>query len=430
MAETAVAVTFTVTPAPQPALIVDPDELILSARSSAGVQSRLFSVRTEGDPGPITAAADDSPWLAVTTRSSSEEAAVVTVQIDPATLADGLQEGSVRVQAGSLTAEVPVRLTVQSVDYVLSHSGLTFNTAVGAPPPARQELRILNRNPEPLAWTASPGAPWVRVEPPTGSAAPASRLDVSVDGDGLEPGVHSSWLTVTPQAGGAAQRTEIRLNLTPGSVRPEVSPAGLVFRSDGADVPAAQQIMLSNGGAAPLAYVLAVEPEEAASWLAVGPPSGIVPAGGAIALTTQASAAGLAAGGYHAHVTVEFADSTMHVVDVMLLVSPAACEPTGLMPMLTKLGDHFRVRPGWPVPVEVLVSDDCGRLVSDGAGLLEFSTSGEPALPLIPGPDGLWTTTWTPSGERSSITATVRVENATGLLAGSGQVTGAVEETN
>jgi hypothetical protein len=272
---------------------------------------------------------------------------------------------------------------------------------------------------------AAVNTPWTSATPPAGNANPVSELDVSVDAAGLEAGLHTSLLTVA-SPGGEERTAEVLLSLTAGSVAPQVAPAGLLFHAVDGAAPPAQQLTLSFGGDAPLAFVHAVAPAEAAAWLSVTPSSGAVPAGGALALDVHAQPAGLTPGAHQASLSLEFADGSIRVVKVSLLVTAGACEPTRLEPLYTRLGDHFQARQGFPSAVELLVADDCGNLVSEGAGVLELSAPGEPALPLLPGPAGLWTATWTPSDAHASVTATAIVESAAGLH-GAVQATGVVE---
>ncbi|MEZ5360809.1 MAG: hypothetical protein R2748_00330 [Bryobacterales bacterium] len=116
---------------------------------------------------------------------------------------------------------------------------------------------------------------------------------------------------------------------------------------------------LSYGGAASLDFVHAVAPMEA-TWLSVSPSSGAVPAGGETMLTAAVQPAGLAPGVHQATLSVEFADGTVRVVQVMLVIASEGCAATRLGRCLP-LGDHFQTRKGWPALIELLVVDDCGQ---------------------------------------------------------------------
>jgi hypothetical protein len=64
--------------------------------------------------------------------------------------------------------------------------------------------------------------------------------------------------------------------------------------------------------------------------------------------------------------------------------------------------------------------------VSTGADLVTFSREQEPALRLVPVPNGLWTTTWTPLEAVSSLSLSIVIQNengASGTLAATGRVT-------
>jgi hypothetical protein len=428
-AEQSVDVRLTVSPETDPTLTVTPGALTILAEPGGPAQSRLALVRTKGDPGLVSAVPDsDLPWLTVESRAAadtSELQAVLTLTADPSGVPEGSYEGLIQVTAGELSFDLPVQVDVAAAQFELSHSGLTFEGAAGGANPPAQRLRVLNMASSPLDWMAAVNTPWTSATPPAGNANPVSELDVSVDAAGLEAGLHTSLLTVA-SPGGEERTAEVLLSLTAGSVAPQVAPAGLLFHAVDGAAPPAQQLTLSFGGDAPLAFVHAVAPAEAAAWLSVTPSSGAVPAGGALALDVHAQPAGLTPGAHQASLSLEFADGSIRVVKVSLLVTAGACEPTRLEPLYTRLGDHFQARQGFPSAVELLVADDCGNLVSEGAGVLELSAPGEPALPLLPGPAGLWTATWTPSDAHASVTATAIVESAAGLH-GAVQATGVVE---
>ena len=143
-------------------------------------------------------------------------------------------------------------------------------------------------------------------------------------------------------------------------------------------------------------------------------------------LIAQTQTSGLTPGIYHANLTIEFGDQTVALVHVTLTMTEDSCKPTQLVPVLTKLGDHFQIRAGWPAAVEVLLTDDCGQPVSDGSGLVQFSDPSEPSVALIPGPGGRWTATWSPLLPHTSITANVMMQGSGLRKIGTLTVTGSV----
>ncbi|MCB9384653.1 MAG: putative Ig domain-containing protein [Bryobacterales bacterium] len=428
--EREVTVQLTVAPAGDPSLSVFPTQLTIEAEAGGAPAAALALARLMGEAGPVAAeVVPGADWLSVETRlpvPGADYQAVLKAEADPAGLEPGVYEGEILVTAGELSFTLPVHLEVFATSFRLSHSGLTFDAVEGQTNPPTQTLRVLNQGVAPLDWQASADAPWAAATPPAGTANPSSDLVVSVDASGLEAGVHESALVVEPQSGAAGRSALVRFNLDPDFVLPQVGPAGLLFVSQGGAVPEPQQVALSYNGAASLEFVHAVAPSEA-TWLSVSPSSGAVPAGGETMLTAAVQPAGLAPGAHQAALSVEFADGTVRVVEVTLIVAEEGCVATRLEPVFTKLGDHFQTRMGWPAPIELLVVDDCGQPVSEGAGLVELSSPDEPAIELLPGPGGLWTGTWVPAAEHGSITATATVENADRSLSGEAQSTGAVD---
>jgi len=422
-----VNVGLTIEGALEPSLRVEPSEATVSTHSGAGIQSRLFAVWTTGDPGPATIEPDPgAPWLSVSLAPAAGPA-LAALHIDPSGLAEGSHEATVVVSAGDLNAAIPVLVTVASVDFSLSHHGLTFDVTQGAGGPASQMLRILNGAPGGLDWQAVEEGSWLHVTPASGSASPTSEMEVNVDASGLEPGVYAAPLRVESIDGSAWREADIRLRVAAGFSPPEIAPAGLVFVTEPGVDPAPRTATLTNASMDDTAFVRAVSPSGAASWLLAAPGSGSAPAGGAFDLTVQPMVAGLSPGTHRAALTVELADGTVRMVGVTVIVREAACEPSALTLTFSKLGDHFRVRADSPWAVELVVTDDCGNPISQGAGLLRFSDPLEPALPLRPGPNGLWTTTWTPTAGRPGISITAEVESAAQALTGALGATGVVE---
>jgi hypothetical protein len=445
-----VAVELTITLAAEPSVAVDPGEVHLSVVRGRDAGQHLLLVRSVGEDGEVTAQAEPgSEWIAVSVGpppQGSQYAATLLLTVDTESVADGTHQGSLLVSRGSSSAGVPVSLTVTGFDYELSHSGLTFDIISGGAGRQSQALRIFNRDENPLDWLASTRASWMRLDPPTGTAAPESEFEVHLDAAGLESGVYSDTIVVTPQAGGEQRRTEVFLNLSGEALRPVLAPTGLTFHavtgvgSDSAQFNAAQantaqaitltaeqRIVLTNPNDSAVDYTAVVAPQEAASWLTVNPIAQSLPAEQSVNLTARVRAVGLEAGAYQGKVNVEFAGQAVQVVNVALIVAAETCEPAALVAVFTQLGDQFRARVGWPTPVEVRVTDDCGRSITEGSALVWFSTpDDEPAQALRPGPGGLWTATWVPRLPHASITATATVNSADGTLSGSDSATGAV----
>ena len=66
-----------------------------------------------------------------------------------------------------------------------------------------------------------------------------------------------------------------------------------------------------------------------------------------------------------------------------------ACAPTKLLPAMRTLGENFSVSGGWPVGLQVQVTDDCGRPQNEGSVVVEFS-NGDPQIAMTPLRNGRW----------------------------------------
>jgi len=278
---------------------------------------------------------------------------------------------------------------------------------------------------KPLAWVAA-AEPWIRIDPPAGTTNVSSALTVDVGARALTPGFYAGRLTVTPQAGGPERAVGIQLEVTSGAGTPKVSPSGVIFRMGAGEAAAEQILTIHNPSAAVIEFVSSWAPMDEAGWLAYGPASDWVEAGGSAEISLGVSASALPAGVRRGALTFEFSDGTLRVVDVMLAIRSAVCQPARLVPQLTRTAQHFAARVGWPEPIEVRILDDCGGQVDQVTGIVSFSGGREPSLPLTPLGNGIFTSAWTPWEARPSITLTVTASDPSGGLSGTVQATGSV----
>lgn len=420
-----VAVTFHYAAAPEVQLTASPAQLTISAGTGAGQVERLLLLRTTSGAEPWTVTTDDA-WLSVDRVADSFDASlerVVRVSLRRDNLRAGAYAGTLVFRQGSAVAEVAVRMELsEGSDFELSQSGLSLR-ALPAGTSAEQPLRILNHGAEALAWRAHASASWMVLEPASGSAQPASTLRVRADAANLAAGRYAGTVTVTPAAGGAERTAQVQLRVSSDGQGPRVTPAGLTIQGTAA---VARTLLISNPSLVETGFTASIAPVEANQWLALGSASGTVPADGSQELTVTATPGPAGQGTHRAQIALEFSDGTVTVVDIVLVVPAQGCTATSLQANWVRLGDHFSIPAGAPAELEILVTDNCGQPVSTGLGLVSFSTLWEPALTLIPGPDGLWTATWNPAAAVNSVTLTVRLEGApgqTGGLSATGVVT-------
>jgi uncharacterized protein (TIGR03437 family) len=108
---------------------------------------------------------------------------------------------------------------------------------------------------------------------------------------------------------------------------------------------------------------------------------------------------------------------------------PGSCIPSALVPVLTYLGDNFRVPTGFPGVIIVKVVDDCGNPMTTGAVTVTFS-NGDPPLALTSLKDGSWTASWTPQRSASQVVITALASIPEQNLKGQVQAKGVVSNAD
>lgn len=181
---------------------------------------------------------------------------------------------------------------------------LSFIAASGGVVPD-QTVQIRQLGQAPVHWQARASAPWIRVEPATGTGDAA--LHIGVETGVLSPGSHDGQVTVSGPPGLAPIVVSVRLELraraasgAPAGEPPDDSAATLTLSSPlGARDPATAALNLPAEAGAPVRW--RVKPDQ--PWLSVRPPSGALPA----RLTVAANPAKLPPGEHEA--TLVFTDT-------------------------------------------------------------------------------------------------------------------------
>jgi hypothetical protein len=163
---------------------------------------------------------------------------------------------------------------------------LSFIAASGGVVPD-QTVQIRQLGQTPVQWQARASAPWIRVEPVTGTGDAALRI--GVDTGVLSPGSHDGQVTVIGPPGLApivvTVRLEIRARAASGAPvgEPPAESTGTVTLSSplGAQDPATAVLNLPAESGAPTRW--RVKPDQ--PWLSVRPPSGALPARLTVAAT-------------------------------------------------------------------------------------------------------------------------------------------------
>lgn len=449
-----IAVTLSVT-AP-PAQLSVPNSLISFGLTSPGplTGSQSFGIQNAGG-GTLTiksvAAADG--WLTISGAPSSLPAGPATqvvVNANATGLAPGFYRSSITVSSSAGTASVPVTLLLaQNNSMSLSPAGTQFTSQQGSAPgnPVGSFSVTVNAGGS-VNWTASvaPGAPWLKLSTPSGSATNGNPglVSYSIDAtaaSALAAGACYGMIEVSsPDVYNSPLDFEVVLNVAPvtAPAMPDPEPGGVVFISGSGALPP-QTVQVYTNSKAPTAFQVS---PSGASWLSVSPTTGMTSATAPASTTVKADPTGLAPGIYTGGVSYAFAGAAVRTVNVTLIVpasgtaphvapnatpnATSSCTASKVVPTQTGLVSNFSQPAAWPTPLAILLSDDCGSPVGNGQVVATFS-NGDPPLALTASNAamGMYSGTWTPRSAASTVTITAKA-SATGLAAASTVISGQV----
>jgi uncharacterized protein (TIGR03437 family) len=458
-----VSVTLQVAGPVKPRLATASYQLSFTLDALSAPVSQQVTVSNSGSGSlNFTAAADGGDWITVTPQSGQATPSApgtVRVTVNPATLAAGTYQASIRVSSdASPTLTVPVIVTVTkgAGKLFLSQAGLTFTAVEGVGVAPDQVFQVLNTGLGRVRWTSaaatvSQESGWLSAGTGTGAndaGSAAIDVPVHVNASGLSAGVYYGKVSITSaDAINSPQIVTVVLNVLSAGQNPGpvADPAGLVFvTSLGGPDPGSRDITISNLTASALNFGSGAVTLDGGNWLVKSPPTGTVAAAGQQRVVVQPNTTGLSAGVYRGAVTLVFGDGSLRTVSVLLVVAPAgsapgghspeairpanasstACAPTKLLPVVTSIGQNFQLPVGWPATVGVRIVDDCGQAIVTGAVSATF-TSGDPPLQLSSLGDGRWVGTWQPRQSASNqITIAIAAEQPNPLIRGTVQVSG------
>jgi len=179
-------------------------------------------------------------WLSITPNSGATDASsltvpLVTVSVNPASLAPGQYSGQIQVTSATANDTpqfVSVILNVLAAGSnpgpLVLPTGLIFTQAVGGAPAGPQTITLSNLTGSQLTFATgkltTDGANWFSVTPATGAATPtqATTLTVSVSSTGLSPGIRQGVLTLLFQDG-SVRTVNILFLLTTGGVSSNIA---------------------------------------------------------------------------------------------------------------------------------------------------------------------------------------------------------------
>ncbi len=334
------------------------------------------------------------------------------VSASTAGLVAGVHQGRIAIEAGPQKLSVPVSLLVSPRGGILTtdQSGVLFDTVEGGGALGDQEVRVLNTGTDPLLWNASISEQagdtvWLAVSPDTGSALPLAlgedpaRISLSANPNGLPAGTYTALAMVRSQSQGSLRFITVVLNVRAATATPalSMSPGGLFFVGGNSSGAQAQAFRVSRNRGGEIGFQAAAATLDGEPWLRVTPASGNTSLSGSTSLTVEVNPEGLPGGVYEGLVSVTFGNGIVQSAPTSLLVSPElGCISSGAQLASVSPFQNYTVFAGRPARIEALLTDAvCGRIVSDGSLLAEFS-NGDPAMHLRYAGNGRYAATWVP----------------------------------
>lgn len=434
-----------------PQLVVTTPSLAFTASSGDPqlVSDTLGLANGGGGSITVNSVTAANSWVSISGVPASLEGGSprsATVTVDPTGLAAGFYQSSVSIATSVGTVSVPLTLLISpSASITLNPSGMVLNALAGSLPgnPAGS-FEVSATGNSPLNWTASviPGANWLTLTTTSGTSSAASPGSVSFTinsaATSLPAGAYYGAIQInSPDAVDSPQTFVVVLNVVAAAtgVTPAPQPAGLLFVAS-ATLPSAQNVEVYAGTSVAQTYQAASD----SSWLSVTPATGSTSSDSPGASSVSVNLKGLPPGVYTGGVSYAFSGAAVRTVNVTLIVEPGAvtssdrngpaslaspsCVPANLVPTEIGLVNSFSQPAGWPTPLSVLLTDDCGQPITNGQVVATFS-NGDP--PLILGAadstTGTYSATWTPRSTAQQIAIQVtasspNLPSATTQLAG------------
>ncbi|HEV8145465.1 MAG TPA: hypothetical protein VGP79_03755, partial [Bryobacteraceae bacterium] len=460
-----VNVTFTVTSAAPPSLLVTDTDISFAFGAQSTASARNIAISNSGGGSlaftAVAATTSGGTWLSVTPAAGTAtpgNPVLLGVRANPGTLGPGVYLGTVTVTSAATNqrAVIAVTMTInaQRQSIQLSQSGLTFTAVAQSGFVLPQSFSVLNTGQGVMNWTVAPftlsGGPWLAVSPASGSTDASSNVvptvQVSVNASTLGAGTYYGRVVVSASAAdNSPQMISVVLNVLPAGTNPgpQVQPAALIFTGAvGSNAPSSQNILLGNPAGRSLAYVSGRLTLDGADWFFVAPPTGSVPTDQAATIVVQPVIDNLTAGVRRGVLTLLFTDGSIRNVSILLVLTAggagssattddfasrtAGCTPTKLLPLVSSVLQDFNIPAAWPTAVTAKVVDDCGNLMTSGSVTASFS-NGDPPLSLFSLKDGNWSATWQPRNStvtQTSINVTAQIpeQNLQGSISISGSL--------
>jgi uncharacterized protein (TIGR03437 family) len=405
--------------------------------------------------GPLPSGSGGSASLA------GGASAEIPVTVNPGLLTPGFYRTQVDIASSAGTGAVPVTLFISAnATVTLAPAGELFNQPAGSAPGNPNGSFLVSVNsPSPVNFTAAiitvPGIPpasWLVLGTASGSASSTQPGTVSfsinpVAAAALAPGGYYGEIQVTsPSLSNSPENFEVVLNVAAANtpVVPDAEPGGLLFiTAAGGGVLPPQTVTVYSGSASASTFQTSAATTTGSGWLSVTPNTGSTSATAPGVTTVSVNTSMLTPGVYQGGVSYSLSATAVRTVNVTLIVESSAgasasavssnefphassCAPSVLVPTQTGLVNSFSQPAGWPTPLQIVLSNDCGSTVNNGQIVATFSNGDPPlALPLANPSQGLYSGTWAPARPSSEVAINITA-NAPGFPQATSQIAGAV----
>jgi trimeric autotransporter adhesin len=259
-----------------------------------------------------------------------------------------------------------VREVLNAVSYRVTPPNLTF-TAAGGDPVLLNQTISLSSAISGLAFTASTNAPWLTVNPTSGTIP--AQVRVSVDASTLSESIYQSAITIAVSGATPATTTiPVTVNLASQAPTPIISanPANINFSfTQGASASTAQ-LTISTAAPGPFSFAATASTSTGGNWLQVSAGNGSVTAGSPTSLIVSAIPGSLTVGTYSGSISVSSPNTgqTFTVPVAMAISAP----PQKIV--LSQLGFTFTaVAQGGTVLPQAL------GILNTGAGTLNWTAT-------------------------------------------------------
>jgi len=297
--------------ATQGANVGNPQASTVTVSSSGGTLNYTSTVQTQTGSGN---------WLLLTNPTGTTGSGTgITVSVNPSGLIPGTYTGTITVQSTTTadSAQIPVTLTV-TANATLSVSPTTLQPFLyqinQALPPSQQLTLTSSSGAVAFSTSTSTSATWLTVFPQSGTANPSQAVTLSVNPSGLNPGVYSTSLIITPSGGSSLPAIPVQLVVSNNPLL-KLSTNVLSFNASFAGQnPSDQQVQVTTtGGAGSVGFTFSSD----SSWLTATSSGSTTPA----TLTIHSNTQGLQVGAYTGTITLRPTNGDQYTESIVVTLT-------------------------------------------------------------------------------------------------------------